>query len=225
MPFPTQHGLQSRASNSKAISGTHSTEVSSAGIVQCPPPQWWAQGRPQIPHSWYRQTACDDKGSLETQDESLSRYGIQQSLAASSDLQNGLKRHFTPHLGMENRPGKNLRKGMFRRGSTASRGSAAPVQHLSLAEAAVHMLRSALRYPMQHTPPRPHADTEIQEKSRATASQCPRFKQTGLPAPPALPQLRLWLWLAAAQPEGCGGAGGRTAPGSRWGRCCGRQCN
>lgn len=38
MPFPSQHGLQSRASNSKAISGTHSTEVSSAGIVQCPPP-------------------------------------------------------------------------------------------------------------------------------------------------------------------------------------------
>lgn len=35
MSFPSQHGLQSRASNSKAINGTHSMEDSSAGIVQC----------------------------------------------------------------------------------------------------------------------------------------------------------------------------------------------
>lgn len=153
-----------------------------------PKPQWWAQGRPQIPHSWYRQTACDNKGSLATQDESLSKCGIQHSSAASSDLQNGLKRHFTPHLGMENIPGKNLRKGMFRRGSTASRGSAALAQHPSLAEAAVHMLRSAWRCPMQHTPPQPHTDSGIQDKSGAVASpasqvQADRAPCSSWPAP------------------------------------------
>lgn len=44
------------------------------------------------------------------------------------------------------------------------------MQYPSLAEASVHMLRSALGYPVQHTPPWPRADTGIQDESRAMAS-------------------------------------------------------
>lgn len=164
-----------------------------------PSPAMVGTGETPIPTLlWgYRQAACDDKGSLATQDESLSRCGIQHSLAASSDLQNGLKRHFTPHLGMENRPGKNLKKGIFRRGSAASRGSAVLVQHSSLAEAAVHMVRSALRHPRQHTPPQPHADTGIPDKSRAMASpesqvQADRAPCSSCPGPAEALARGLW---------------------------------
>lgn len=139
--FPSQHRLQSRESNSKAITGTHSMEVSSVRIVQCPhPPDGGHRGGPKSHTLGIDRQLATIKGSLASQDESLSRCGIRHSLAALSDLLNGLKRHFTLHLGMENIPGKNLRKGMFRRGSTASRGSTVLTQHPSLSEAGIHML-------------------------------------------------------------------------------------
>lgn len=61
MSFSSQHELQSRASNSKAITGNHSTEVNSAGIVQCPPTPNDGHRGDSKSHTLGVDTACDSR--------------------------------------------------------------------------------------------------------------------------------------------------------------------